>query len=530
MLFRRLLNVFVSSPQPGYNPAVMAGVRRSPLFFIILAIYWLAGGLYAFLTPAWQAPDEPAHYNYVRAVTTQTGFPELTANCYNQAYLDELTSRRFPPDMSIVPICYEFHQPPFYYLLGMPVFVLSGGSLPILRFLSMAVLGGAVVALAFFIGRTIFPNRPAIAYGAMALVAFTPMHLAILSSINNDTLAELILAAILYILVQRLMPSDQVAPSSYIKNDWLLGLLLGLGLGAKTTVYIALPLVAVALWWTSTPKTEQGAGRDWRKLARQAAVVFGLAFLIILPWFGRNALIYGNFDILGLKQHEAIVVGQLRTTDYLAEVGWPVYLSDFATTTFHSFWGQFGWMAVPMDGRTYLLLTLLTLIAAGGLIGFAWRIRSPRRATGPEYNLSADQWRALGLLGLATMLVGLAYVGYNLSFRQFQGRYLFPALIPLAIFFAMGLREAFSPRWRWWLATGLATGWVWVITTSLLKNEPDKWAILITGLVFAAAAGRALLARYGFIPTSWVMMVCYGALGFLALASPFWFIMPYLTP
>jgi ATP-dependent Lon protease len=47
-------------------------------------------------------------------------------------------------------------------------------------------------------------------------------------------------------------------------------------------------------------------------------------------------------------------------TDYLAEAGRRAYLKNFITTTFHSFWGQFGWMAVPMSERVYLALTLLT--------------------------------------------------------------------------------------------------------------------------------------------------------------------------
>ena len=138
----------------------MANVR-SPLFIIILTVYLIAGGLYAFLTPPWQTPDEPAHYNYVRHLVSQPGFPRLGANCYNQTYLDQIKAQHFPPDMSVDGICYEFHQPPFYYLLGMPVFVLTGGWLQLLRFLSMALLGGGVVVLAFFIGRTIFPNKPA---------------------------------------------------------------------------------------------------------------------------------------------------------------------------------------------------------------------------------------------------------------------------------------------------------------------------------------------------------------------------------
>jgi hypothetical protein len=33
------------------------------------------------------------------------------------------------------------------------------------------------------------------------------------------------------------------------------------------------------------------------------------------------------------------------------------------------------------------------------------------------------------------------YIGYNFEFFQLQGRYLFPALIPLALFGVIGLRE-----------------------------------------------------------------------------------------
>jgi hypothetical protein len=511
----------------------MAGLR-SPLFITILVVYLIAGGLYAFLTPHWQAPDEPAHYNYVRYLTTEPGFPELAERCYNQDYLNELKSRRFSPELSIDNICYEFHQPPFYYLLGMPVFVLANGSLPLLRFLSMGLLGGGVVVLAFFIGRTIFPDRPAIAYGTMAFVAFVPMHLAILASINNDALAELMLAVILFILVQRLMfiptPSTQNDQSPpYFQNDLLLAILLGLGLGAKITVYIAIPLVAVVLWWTSVKETEaQGRVRDWGKLIKQAGIIYGLALLIILPWYIRNAIIYGDFDILGLTRHNEIVEGQLRTADYLAEVGVLTYLGNLVTTTFHSFWGQFGWMAVPMDRRVYLVLTLLTLVALGGLVGF-WRGVSSR-STESRYDLSTGQRRALGLMGLAIVLMILGYGWYNLDFVQFQGRYLFPALIPLGVLFALGLSEVFSLRWKWWLVAGLMVALGWVVVASLFKGDLDKWGVLITGLLLTLATGRALLARYWLIPASWLMATCYSALGLLALVSPFWFIIPHLSP
>ena len=531
----------------------------SPLFYIILTVYLLAGVLFATLTPNWQAPDEPAHYNYVRYLAAQSGFPELTSRCYDQAYLEQLKSRYFPPELPLDTVCYEFHQPPLYYLLATPIFILSDGSLLALRLLSMA-LGGGVVALAFVIGRTIFPEWAIIAYGTMAFVAFGPMHVAMLASVNNDALAELILAALLLLLTRRLLDSGQ----STTWNDVTLGILLGLGLITKTTVYITIPLIAVALWLASGEAKRRGSSRgageqgsrgaehpqmrsvshwsrlrlsrvEWPLLAKQILLIYGLALAIALPWYGRNATLYGNFDLLGLARHNVVVVGQLRTADFLAEVGWRTYLNNFITTTFHSFWGQFGWMAVPMSERVYLALTLLMLTALGGIVGYVmWDMGyekdvSKFHVLGTYQALRTTQGQALALMALTVGLMGLGYIWYNLEFVQFQGRYLFPALIPLGLFFSLGLQEALSPRWAWWLAGGLALALGWLMVASLLSGDLDKWAVLITGLPLALAAARAWLVPRWLVPAAWLMAACYAGLALLTLVSPFWYVVPYLS-
>jgi hypothetical protein len=519
---------------------------RAPLFYIILTVYLLAGVLFATLTPAWQAPDEPAHYNYVRYLARQSSFPELIKRCYDQAYLEQLKFRRFPAELSLEAVCYEFHQPPLYYLLATPVFLLSDGSLLALRLLSV-MLGAGVVILAFFIGRIVFPSRLAIAYGTMAFVAFVPMHAAILASVNNDALAELILAALLLLLIRRLWAGS---PPTTL-NDVILGGLLGLGLITKTTVYIAIPLIAITLWLATSERHGGGEAAerqtkwpnearsevhpawlrlndvDWRLLARQLLIIYGLALAIALPWYWRNAGLYGNFDILGLGRHDAVVIGQLRTADYLAETGRRAYLNNFITTTFHSFWGQFGWMAVPMSERVYLALSVLTLAALGGMILLIldfrfWKDVSVLHASRPT--------RALILMGLAIGLMALGYIWYNLEFVQFQGRYLFPALIPLGLFFSLGLYQAFSLRWAWGLVGGLALVLAWVIVASLLNSDLDKWAVLMIGLLLVLAVARAWLAPRWPIPAAWLMIACYSGLALLTLVSPFWFVVPYLSP
>lgn len=490
-------------------------VTRTGVYALILAAYWIMGLIYATLTPAWQVPDEPAHYNYVRYLATAHSFPELVEGCYDHAYLTELKSRRFPPELSIAPVCYEYHQPPLYYLLATPIFILSGGSLLAMRLVSVA-LGAGIIHLACAIVLNIFADNAKIAYGTMALVAFVPMHLAILASVNNDALAELLLAVILLGLVRCLLAPG--APS--IRSALLVGLCLGLGLVTKTTVYIAVPLVAVAFILRAYLDHSRAERIDRAQLTGRVALIYGLALLIALPWFTRNVIVYGGVDLLGLGRHDQIVVGQLRTIDFVTQHGSATYLNNLITITFQSFWGQFGWMAVPMDPRTYLLLALWSGLA---LVGVILSVR-----TGHILKATVPQKAALLLMAAAIGLVVLAYIGYNLTFVQFQGRYLFPGLMPLGLFFSLGLNEVLQPRWRWWLAGSLLLMLTWVGIASGLNSRIDKWTVLILGAALLLAAGRALLPAYEARATLGLRLACYGGLGGLALAAPFWFVMPNL--
>src|SRR5205085_11049290 len=98
--------------------------RRLAFFGIIWAYTWLVS-LYALNTPAWQVPDEPAHFNYIRVLAEQAALPVLQAGDYNQAYLDDIKARKFPASMPIDSIRYESHQPPLYYAVEAPFYKLG---------------------------------------------------------------------------------------------------------------------------------------------------------------------------------------------------------------------------------------------------------------------------------------------------------------------------------------------------------------------------------------------------------------------
>jgi 4-amino-4-deoxy-L-arabinose transferase-like glycosyltransferase len=489
----------------------------SRFLILILVAYLLAGGLYAVVTPAWQAPDEPAHYNYVRSLAEDGRLPVLRPGDYPAAYLEQIKAAHFPPAMSIDSIRYESWQPPLYYILATPVYWLAGGALIPLRFLSV-ILGAGLVVAAYAVALAVYPGDTRLALGTAAFVAFVPMHLTMTASVNNDVLADLLLALVMLRLMRWMRGGNRHSSDLAIT-----GLLLGLGLITKATVYaVAIPSAIIALLL---------AERRPALLARRALAIFGPALVLALPWYARNVALYGWPDLLGKLNHDAIVVGQLRTADYLAQAGWAAYLRDFATTSFHSFWGQFGWMAVPMDGRTYLVLGLFSALAAVGLLVSAgnWlpSASSLRMERIVAFQLGDIEKGKVGWLACLWVIFTLLfiYLYYNISFVQFQGRYLFPALIPIGLAVTRGLRAILSGR-RAWLGAGVCgIAAIWVGLSGALNGGLDKWSLLIAG------GGAIALAARRWLPAGcddWVLAAPFAGLAALSIYSLFAFIVPYL--
>lgn len=423
-------------------------MRSNSFLLLILLAFVLVGTMYAVEIPPWQAPDEPAHYNYVSQLA-EGQLPVIEADDYDEAYRSRIVSEQFPSDLSIEPLTYEDWQPPLYYLLLVPVFRLSDGSLLALRLASL-LIGLAVVVVTYYATHELWPEREWLPLTAAAFVAFLPQHVAGLATVNNDGLAELVIAAILWFLLR-----GARQPLSAARQWPLVGALLGVGFLTKATVYLMLPVVAFALW-------QYYRGR-WPVLRRAAVLVALPAVLLGLLWWTRNLVVYGGVDILGKGAHDRIVVGQLRTSDWVAQLGIANALRQFVVTTFQSFWGQFGWMGVVMDRWVYAVLVLFILVVVAGLV-VAWLQR--------QWNTASRQQALLLLATLACTLV--LFLGYNLTFVQPQGRYLFPALIPAGSGVALGLytwlRLLGRRSWlNWLLPAGLALALIGLDMLALVR-------------------------------------------------------------
>ncbi|HVU15180.1 MAG TPA: glycosyltransferase family 39 protein [Phototrophicaceae bacterium] len=414
------------------------------LLVLLIVIYFIVGVLYVVRTPAWQAPDEPAHYNYVAQVVNNGCCPVLEVGDWNSAYLDSLKAARFAPDLlgELATVQYENHQPPLYYLIEAVIFRLSSGSLIALRLFSL-ILGAGVVASAYLVGAELLPDQPQIALGAAALVAFVPQHLAMLAAVDNDSLAELIVGLTLWLTI-RYLKTDRV-------KAWQLGVLVGIGLLTKVdTIFLCglVPLAIVIKWWIGrrlgaaegedeefTLLHEYGTSGDqhlWSGFPLLKLITFALPALILGGiWWLRDFSVYGFPDIFGLGRHNLVVADQPRTAAAIQQMGLGEYLRSGVITTFDSFWGQFGWMAFPLQPWMYTLILIFLVIAALGLIV------SLRRPLAPEPNreLQRAAWFIVGLTGLLAIA---QFIYYNLEFLQLQGRYMFPGLIPLGLVIALG--------------------------------------------------------------------------------------------
>lgn len=497
----------------------------------ILGVYLLLGDLFALRTPAWQAPDEPAHYNYVRFVATTGGFPTLQMGDYPHGYLEEIKARKFPADLGIEPIRYEFHQPPLYYTLLAPLYRLTQGALLPLR-LASVLFGAGVALLAYAVARRIWPGRAHLALATAAFVAFLPQHLATVAQVGNDALAELLFAAVLYLLVGRVMAVGQ-RPSPI--EDLGLGALLGLILVTKTTAYIAAPLAAGALIWRWRRERT-----GLRQAALETALVIGPPLVIGLPWIVRNLAIYGWPDFLGLIRHDQIVVGQTRTGEYLAQVGGSAYLRRAVEFTFKSFWGVFGWLGVFMDSRIYFALAVLSGVGAGGIVlrGAHCAVRGRAVGDADDGDAAHNPQPTFRLLAISVLLTFLTYAWYNTQFVQHQGRYLFTALIPIALAFAAGWETATAPRMGRVVAGGLAVVGAALVAWGVLSHTGlPKWPLAIT---VAGAAGFAALdlgalaverfwRRLTVILNRVAFTLPFGALPLLALYALFRAIGPQLA-
>ncbi|MCW3094913.1 MAG: 4-amino-4-deoxy-L-arabinose transferase and related glycosyltransferase of family [Chthonomonadaceae bacterium] len=387
---------------------------------LLLLLYLGFACVHALVVPVGQtgyqnAPDEAAHVNFVRSVASF-----------------HLPTHDHPTPFSDIPVAngYEWHQPPLYYVVAAPFLVFGERGV---RFCSI-VFGLCALLLIYRAGRLLFPADRVVALLAVGLAALTPTHIAITSTVNNDVLLEVCFSATLLLLIGALQ-------TGFIRRTALwVGLTIGAAILTKATGLLLLPVFGLALFlmWRS--------GTSWRELVRHAAVTLVIVALLSGWWFVRNQALYGQPLPLRLFAADFGMTAQAAPRAE-AMGGWGAYYLQAGLLTFLSFWAVYGRTAhdakygIPefLPEQIYLLLGIACLCAAGGMV----RLHLQRRAL-----FTTVQLQSLWLCFLTIAFVGMSYLAFIAKYFQMQGRYLFPAMLPIAVVFALAFRGAFPERWK----------------------------------------------------------------------------------
>jgi 4-amino-4-deoxy-L-arabinose transferase-like glycosyltransferase len=390
------------------------------------------------------APDERQHVNYVSHLLEGKGIPVFN-----------------PKDPQLYE-SYQSHQPPLFYLMEAGYARLLGLSDLtgqqagfLLRFLN-ALIGGVGILGIWFLAWWGFGSR-AHALTAAAIAALLPMNLALGGAVSND---PLLIALCTWCLA---LCAKGVRDGWNLKLAAATGLTMGLAFLTKTTSVALLPVVALACFLTAS---NDGRLFQWNKGAlRVAGVALGVALLLGLPWWIRNQSLYG--DPLAMTAFNQAFVGSPQTSEMMQRAGgpFPYWVKGVGQGTMCSFFGVFGYWDVWMDSLTYYALGVCALILA---VGWGFSLRG-RRADRPLHLLN----------GLFLLFIVAAFVRFNLQYFQAQGRYLLPALGPIAVGLGAGL--VFLARKKAELAAVAAAALLMALNLYIVRDLlPNEFADRVT--------------------------------------------------
>jgi 4-amino-4-deoxy-L-arabinose transferase-like glycosyltransferase len=428
--------------------AVQAQRKHWPV--LILVLHLIVGALYSAIVPIWEAYDETGHYAYVRHIATTWTLTPMT---------EKLTE-----------FFDESHQPPLYYLLGAlatfwvdtsdnlqptpNVHARDGSGLRgfnlhvhsdderfpwrgtvlgihVARLVSVVVTTGTLW-LTYLIGRRLFPDHPEIALGAMAVNAFLPQFLFMGAVVNNDALMTLTASAVL-LAALRLVSERPTTRALAVTGG-----LLSLSLLTKNSGLALVPFIGLTL---------AVAARRHQVTVRQAVawslLVFGVATLLSLPWYGYSLPRCGQ-PICDRAEDNPIFEDPI--TAPAAETARPSWIIALVNNTFRTYWGAFGWGNIVYSDATYAALGIACML---GLIAAA---RLALRG-GPDVRVG------LGLIVLHAALVASQAIYravYFIDPMLAPGRYLLPAVSGLSVLLFSGWAYAVKPAARPVLAAGVA--------------------------------------------------------------------------
>lgn len=427
---------------------MFSSFRHDRLLWLILAGFLFLAVAYSVINPIHEGTDELRHYRFVRYLVENGQLPvQGEEPCRSQSHHPPLFYAAGALLTSWVDtgreVCTSPVSNPFwayrYWDVGTdnknmyihpPAegFPWSGEPLAahLIRLLNVFI-GAIAVFLTYLTGRLIWPEKPAYAAGGAAFLAFNPMFLYMAGTINNDVIAAMSGALVMYTAVRLLYKRDGIQDPTL--TGFVLGVVYVIALLSKFSLApMILPLIAGLFLIT-----------HWKKQVREwftANLILGVTTVALSGWwFARNAYHYG--DPTGFNP-----VTELWGVRTPSESWGLVWLE--LPNVWSSLWGRFGFGQIPLPEEVYQGLWITTYLALGGAI--LWLLlRAADRLVGANSRLEAVYTRRETIFSLLLLLliVGLTVavvISYMLlSPAGAMGRFLFPGLPAFALLLFWGI-------------------------------------------------------------------------------------------
>jgi hypothetical protein len=349
---------------------------------------------FVLVVPPFQAPDEAAHFHYVETVA-RTGRLPIAPPRSAAMFVDERA---------------QSYQPPLAYVLLAGAAPEAWRSVRVVR-LGNAVAGAATVAVGYLVAARLTAAGDVRRLLVGILLAFFPGFAANAAAVNNDTLANLLAAVLWLPLLAPLGPAAACAA----------GAVLGAACLAKLSTAALAPLVLVA-----------PLCRDPRHPKRALALAAGatpVAAAMMVPWLARNHQLYGDPLAIGVGSMSFEWLASLLPAEAVRELATPA-----PARVFWQFWGCFGvynnlhWVGIPAVVSPLFGLGLAGWLRPGG----ADDVRFRRAAVA-------------GAAAVALAAAGVTWFSFRYH-AAWQGRYLYPAMLPVALLVAGGWHHLLPAR------------------------------------------------------------------------------------
>lgn len=435
------------------------------LLLVLVVLVLIRGLIYIAIIPPWLAPDEPAHFEAIRLMGQQGVQP--TEKVYRttpmhaemapsfEAFRIWQISRLTPPqpdnvDAAVKPF-FHYYPPTssgsliiaenypllYHHLLAPLAEVLKPfgiiQQLYLLRVTSLLFTTITVVA-GWFFGRTIFPGNVAYALGITSFLVFLPMHIHVNTSVNVDVLVTL-LASLFFWMLARIFCEG----ASSGKLLTAAGLMLIAILTKPTALFLIPTVVAAVVVYLA------------RRFEWSLKVTLFLLTLFSLFSFIGGVLFFqiaNGGRLAALSSFSTDSISSLA--NYFSGAALTVYLHTIRWG-FLSFWGLFGWANIPIPFAWIRLLAVIcVMIGAGAALFLVRHIINGREGDRAIRNSQKDLLMVL-LFSLVFALIGIytPIIATQSTSWGPPSRYLFPALLPLALYFFIGFQQLIPPRFNY---------------------------------------------------------------------------------